>query len=125
MQYDEFISQVRDEGDLGTNDRAAQITTVVLEVLGQRLSGGEADGLAAQLPAELKAPLDRHTGEAEAFDVDDFLRRIADVEERGSDPEHARVHARAVLTTVARTVSTGELDNLRSQLPAGYSALMH
>lgn len=125
MQYDEFISQVNNEANLGTTDRAERITTVVLEVLGQRLSGGEADDLAAQLPAELKEPLDRHTGDAEAFDVDDFLRRIADQEGEGTSPEHARNYARAVLTTVARTVSAGELDNLRSQLPAGYGALMH
>ena len=124
MQYDEFLSQVNDAANLGTTDRAARVTTTVLEVLGQRLSAGEADDLAAQLPTELKTPLDRHTGDAEAFDVDDFLRRIADQEGQGTSPEHARVYARAVLTTVARTVSAGELDNLRSQLPAGYSALM-
>lgn len=124
MQYDEFITQVRDIGQLGTFDDAARVTTTVFEVLGQRLSGGEADDLAAQLPTELKTPLDRHTGDAEAFDVDDFLRRVADREGDGTSPEHARAHARAVLTTVARTVSAGEVDNLRSQLPAGYSALM-
>lgn len=124
MKYDEFIKHVRDDGAIADNDHAKEATTVTLEVLGERLVGGEPADLAAQLPAELKDLLGKHTGQAEAFDVDEFFRRIAEREGRGCTPEQASEHARAVLSTVAHSVSEGEIDNLRSQLPAGYSFLM-
>lgn len=124
MEYQQFIDHVVDEGAFGTKAEAEQATLAVLDLLGQRLSAGESTDLAEQLPSELKAPLDRHTGEAESFDVDDFLRRLAEQLGRGIGPEEARPQASAVLNTVAQAVSPGELDNLRSQLPAGFGALI-
>lgn len=124
MKYDEFIAHVRDDGAITDREHAERATAVTLEVLGQRLAGGEPADLAAQLPAELKGLLDQHTGQAEPFDVDEFFRRIAHREGSGCSPEDAREHARAVLSTLGRSVSAGEVDNLRSQLPAGYAFLM-
>lgn len=124
MQYDEFISRVRDDGAIDDREHAEQATSVTLEVLGERLAGGEPSDLAAQLPSELEGLLDRHVGAAESFDVDEFFRRVAEREGRGCSPDDAREHARAVLTTLARSVSAGEVDNLRSQLPAGYAFLI-
>lgn len=124
MQYEEFISHVRDEGGLPDKEHAKQATTATLEVLGERLAGGEPSNLAAQLPGELKGLLDKHGGQADPFDVDEFFRRVADREGRGCSPEQASEHARSVLSTVTRSVSAGEVEDLRSQLPAGYGFLM-
>lgn len=123
MQYDEFINDVRDRGALADREHARQATTATLEVLGERLAGGEPSDLSAQLPAELKPLLDQHEGSAQTFDVDDFFRRIADREGQGCGSEQARDHARVVLAVLSRAVSDGEIANLRSQLPAGYAPL--
>lgn len=49
---------------------------------------------------------------------DEFIARVV---EQGGPAD--RTHARAVLGTLASFVSTGELDDVRAQLPAGYAPL--
>lgn len=123
MKYDEVIATVRDQANLADRDQAVAVTTATLELLGQRLAGAEPADLASQLPDGLKESLTRHTGAAETFDVDEFLRRLAQREGAGVDPEQAREHARVVFATLGSFVSSGELDDVRSQLPAGYGSL--
>lgn len=124
MNYDEFLASVTRHGGPSERDHADQASKIVLATIGQRLAGREPRDLASQLPNELQDPLLQHTGAAETTDdLDDFLRRVADREGRGCSPEHARVHAQAVLGTIASFVSAGEIDDLCSQLPAGYAPL--
>lgn len=123
MHYGEVIAKVNSELGLGDTTRASEIVAATLELLGQRLAGGEPADLAAQLPEELKEPLTRHTGGAEEFDVDEFLRRLAQREGHGVSPEQARDHASVVLNTISSFVSRGEVSNVWSQLPAGYTLL--
>src|SRR5699024_12429740 len=59
-----------------------------------------------------------------ADDVDDFLRRVAEHLGAGTDPEAARIHVTAVFSTLTKAVSAGEIDDLRSQLPAGFAAFL-
>lgn len=117
MQYHEFVSRL---GQRDGVDNPEQVSAIVLEELGRRLAGQEPSQLAAQLPVELKQPLNKHTGAAEKFDVDEFFRRIADREGGGLGPDYGRTHAAAVLGTIATFVSEGELDDVRSQLPEGF-----
>lgn len=124
MRYDEYVKSVQQNGMMDSREHTEVAITATLEVLGQRLAGGEASNLAAQLPAELTDTLDRHAGEAEAFDVDEFFRRVAEREGRGCSTEQAQEHARTVLSTLASSVSAGEIEDIRSQLPAGYAFLM-
>lgn len=124
MRADEFLKNVTETGGPGDPESAAVVTRTVLENLGKQLKGGEAADLAAQLPAELQEPLQRHGAEAPLTDdVDDFLRRLADQLGEGVDPDTARTFARAVLSTVDAAVSEGEIGDLRSQLPAGFAPL--
>ncbi|WP_169253049.1 DUF2267 domain-containing protein [Brevibacterium sp. 'Marine'] len=124
MRSDEFLNHVTEIGGPSDPESAAVVTRTVLDNLGKQLKGGEAADLAAQLPAELQEPLQRHGSEAPLTDdVDDFLRRLADQLGEGVDPETARVYARAVLSTLDAAVSEGEVDDLRSQLPAGFAPL--
>lgn len=95
MRTDEFIAGVGELG--GPTDRtdAERVTHLVLEDLGRRLQGGEPS------------------------DLDAFLRRVAG--HRGEDvtADQARAHVQAVLSTLTRFLSEGEIQALRSQLPAG------
>jgi uncharacterized protein (DUF2267 family) len=124
MRSDELLKNVTEAGGPTDPESAAVVTRTVLGNLGKQLKGGEAADLAAQLPIELKEPLQRHGSEAPLTDdVDDFLRRLADQLGEGTDPETARVYARAVISTLDAAVSEGEVDDLRSQLPAGFAPL--
>lgn len=122
MKYEEIVKQVSQRAGLDDRDEAARAATATLDVLGQRLAGNEPSNLAAQLPAELKDPLTRHEGTAEDFDTVEFTRRVAQ-HGGGDNPEQAIHNVRAVLATLAEFVSTGELDDLRSQLPPDYERL--
>lgn len=124
MQYEEFLTHVTQKGGPTDREHADSAAKQVLAALGQRLAGNEPHDLASQLPGELQDPLLRRTADAEiGDDLDDFLRRIADREGRGCDTEQAMAHSRAVLGTIAGFVSRGEIQDLRSQLPAGYAPL--
>ena len=48
---------------------------------------------------------------------------FSDREGYGCDTEQALAHSRAVLATIASFVSEGEIQDLRSQLPAGYTPM--
>lgn len=124
MQYYEFLAELQRRGGPAERDQADATAKSVLAALGQRLKGNEPRDLADQLPQELQEPLLQHTGEVEiGDDVDDFLRRVADRQGPGADPELALQYSRAVLETIGTFVSAGEIDDLRAQLPAGYAPL--
>lgn len=124
MRYDEFLVAVERHGGPSDREHADQATRTVLSDLGKRLAGHEPRDLASQLPTELQDTLLQHDGAQETTDdVDDFLRRVADHEGRGCSPEQALEHAQAVFMTMADFVSEGELDEVRSQLPAGFAPL--
>lgn len=124
MKYSEFIKEVGKHGGPTDREHAEEVTRIVLATLGERLAGMEPHNLASQLPQELQNELLVEVGSAEfSDDIDDFLRRIADRESRDCGPETALSHAQAVLGTMSSFVSAGEINNLRSQLPAGYAPL--
>ncbi|TSI11914.1 DUF2267 domain-containing protein [Brevibacterium aurantiacum] len=126
MKYDELIAQVRQTATtFETNEQAESATRTVLTELGKRLGNNEASDLAAQLPPELKDILtDNSDNSGTVDDLDDFLRRVAEHKKAGTTPEEALDHAAAVFSTLAQFVSAGELDDLKSQLPASFSQLL-
>ena len=72
-------------------EAAERIEHATLRTLADRISGGEAQDLAAQLPAPLQDDLRTPREDAEAFGVDEFVRRVA---ERGDvGPDEARTGA--------------------------------
>jgi uncharacterized protein (DUF2267 family) len=97
----------------------------VLETLGERVSGGEVDDLAALLAPELRPPLERGKarsgGKATRMSLDEFLRAIA--EREGVDLEQAQDHARAVLAMLREAITEKEFHDLTSELPDAYLAL--
>ncbi|MCU1541179.1 MAG: hypothetical protein JWM01_2126 [Arthrobacter sp.] len=122
MQFDQFVDLVAKRANVPPS-RAQTLTYDALRTLAERISGGEARDLAAQLPAELQPMLSELVEEtAEDFDVDEFVRRVA---ERASvDGEVAREAARAVMLTLREAVTPGEWDEVTAQLSADYSELV-
>ncbi|WP_330342337.1 DUF2267 domain-containing protein [Streptomyces sp. NBC_00557] len=122
MQHHEFLARVRELGEYDSQDEAAKVTEAVLSVLAQRISPGEVEDLASQLPGPLGQTLAAAKSEqAESFGIEEFCRRVAD--RTGARPRTAEWDASAVLTTLAGAISGGELNQILSQLPSGYAVL--
>ena len=126
MQYQEFLQRVQEqisatEPATQTQRAAEQAITATLQTLSERLTGGEATDLAAQLPEELKAPLQRSAEEAEGFSLEEFYGRVA--EREGVDIETARNDASAVMSVLRLAVTPGQLDDLMAQLPSEFNVL--
>jgi uncharacterized protein (DUF2267 family) len=122
MQYHEYLARVRELGEYGSQEEAAKVTEAVLSVLAQRISPGEVDDLASQLPGPLGQSLTAaKPQQAESFGIEEFYRRVA--ERIGARPRTAEWDASAILTAVADAVSGGELNQILSQLPSGYAVL--
>ena len=127
MQYPELLRRVEEQIATAHPDddtrRAAEVAiTATLETLNERLTGGEAEDLAAQLPKEVQPALRPKTEEAEAFSLEEFYRRVA--EREGVDIETARIDAEAVMRTLREAVTPGELDDVLAQLPAEFNMLL-
>jgi uncharacterized protein (DUF2267 family) len=121
VQYDDFIRSVAQRADIAWED-AERLTAATLQTLAERITGGEAEDLAAQLPQELKPHLTGGREEAERFDVDTFMARVAD--RAGTDPDQTLAHAGAVFATLREAVTAGELDDIAAQLPDGLRDLV-
>lgn len=114
----EFIDAVADRANVAP-DRAQILARATLQTLAERLSGGEAQDLAAELPEPLQDPLRRPIDKPpERFGVEEFVRRTAG--RAGVDAEQAKEGVRAVLTTVREAVGGGEFRDVMSQLPKEY-----
>jgi uncharacterized protein (DUF2267 family) len=122
MKYDEFIESVTERTGL-PREAAETLTHATLRVLAERLSGGEAEDLQAQMPKGLKedlaVPKDKP---AQSFGAAEFTRRVA--ERAGIDEPAAQIGAAAVLATIGDAVTPGEFDDVLSQLGREYAALM-
>jgi uncharacterized protein (DUF2267 family) len=118
--YDAFVGLVRRTGKLSPEEaeRAVQAT---LRTLAERISGGEARDIAVQLPPEAGELL-ADGSKAERFDLEEFLRRVA--EREGVDVDEAESHARAVFAALGRTVTHDELRDMASELPREFAPLV-
>jgi len=121
MDFDDFLSLIANRADVGW-DRAQALTDATLRTLAERISGGEAKDLAAQLPTELQPGLSGAEETAEVFPVDEFIRRVA--ERAGLEEDAALNGARVVMVTVREAVTSGEWDDVLAQLPKHYSDLL-
>jgi uncharacterized protein (DUF2267 family) len=124
LAAEEFLASVADRA--ATDETGARrATEAVLETLGERVSGGEVDDLAALLAPELRPALhrgnDRSGGKATRMSLDDFVRAVAEHEGVGLDQAHE--HARAVFATLREAISEKEFRDLTSELPDDYRAI--
>ncbi|MDQ1624062.1 MAG: hypothetical protein QOH19_2480 [Actinomycetota bacterium] len=122
MDFEQFVNLVANRADVAGWDRAQALINGTLRTLAERISGGEARDLAAQLPEEFKPSLSDAQETAETFTVDEFVRRVA--ERAGAGDDTALKGARAVMATVRDAVTSGEWDDIIAQLPKHYSELI-
>ncbi|MEU8262190.1 DUF2267 domain-containing protein [Micromonospora sp. NPDC048999] len=120
MRFPRFVETVARRAELPTG-QAAMISRAVLQTLAERVTAGEADELAAQLPDELGGYLAPAEGGAPGGMVA-FLRRVAEL--TGVDPAVAEVGTLAVLATLREAVTVGEFHDLVAQLPKGFDVLV-
>lgn len=121
VKYDEFIEKVLERAGVPP-DQATVLTAATLQTLAERITGGEARDLAAQLPKAMQELLRKTGEEAEAFSLDEFMRRVA--ERAAVRVTEARDGARAVFTTLREAVSGGEFKDVLAQLPKEYRELV-
>jgi uncharacterized protein (DUF2267 family) len=123
MQFDQFIGQVQHRARLASRGEAERVTRVVLETLAERLAGGEAKDLAAQLPMIVKDYiLDYpHAGAGHDMKLREFYERIG--ERLHAPMPEAAFWARAVMSVVQEAVSAGELQDVRGQLGQEFAPL--
>jgi uncharacterized protein (DUF2267 family) len=114
MNHEQFVSSVAERAGVDP-EHAEELTRAALATLAERITGGEARDLAAQLPVPLQNPLLSADEEAEAFSLDEFIRRTA--QRVGTDRDTADIGVAAVMTTLRESVSSGEFDDVMSQLP--------
>ncbi|MCO5974102.1 DUF2267 domain-containing protein [Actinoallomurus soli] len=120
MEFREFIRTVQRGAGLDA-DAAERAARATLTTLAERLSPGEARDLLEELPAEMK-PWVYTESAAERFDIDEFLRRVA--ERAGVDVETAERHARAVFFALGRAVRADEIDDIAAELPQDFEPLI-
>jgi uncharacterized protein (DUF2267 family) len=121
VDYQTFLKTEAERTGL-PKDKAEEVARATLQTLADRITGGEADDLAAQLPTPLKDVLIKPQQDAERFDVDEFIRRVS--ERAHVDPDTARKGAMATLATVREAVTPGEFDDVTAQLPKEYRELV-
>src|SRR5438874_12863904 len=123
MTYDQFVGQVQNRAKLASKGEAVAAIRATLETLAERLAGGAAEKLAAQLPQEigeyLRAPIG--AGMGDSFSLDEFFQRAAN-RERVDKPDTV-YHARVVMEVLAEAVSAGEVQKVLAQLPNDYIPL--
>jgi uncharacterized protein (DUF2267 family) len=119
--YGEFIGGVAERANVST-DEAAALTRATLQTLADRISGGEAEDVAAALPEPLQSLLlPPRAKNAERFGLEEFVRRVS--ERAGVDAALGREGARAVFTTVRETTD-GEFGDVMLQLPREFEELV-
>ncbi|NLG49009.1 MAG: DUF2267 domain-containing protein [Chloroflexi bacterium] len=120
MKFDEFVGQVQNRARLASEGQAFDAIKATLTVLGQRLAGGEAEDIAAQLPSQLQEYLLKE-GYQDSFGVQEFFQRVSKLE-KVDLPESVH-HTRAVISVLRDAISPGEYADMLDQLPDEYKPL--
>lgn len=123
MNYDTFVDQVAVRARI-PSALAVVLSRATLETLAERLTGGEALDLAAQLPKPLQLVLRKtpSTEHAERFGAPEFVARVSQRAE--VDQAAARNGIRAVFGVLREAITGGEFDDVAAQLPRDYRDLV-
>jgi uncharacterized protein (DUF2267 family) len=121
MQFEEFVHEVADRADM-SREEAESLVRATLRTLAERLSGGEAEDLRAQLPRQLQAELIPPQEEAQGFGVEEFVRKVA--ARSGIAETDAGAGVVAVLSVIRDAVTPGEFGDVLAQLGRDYAKLV-
>jgi uncharacterized protein (DUF2267 family) len=116
MNFDEFTGEVQHRLELADTGQSVRAIRATLLPLGQRLSAGNAEDLAASLPIEIQWYLAGAVHEhGQHFDWAEYVERVSEIE--GSDPADAAHHARVIVDLVESAVPASDFQQLRDSLP--------
>lgn len=122
---DEALAYVAEHGGLPDDVSPEQAVATVLSRFSARLSGGEAIELFLAIPDRLRVLFSRavlhRAEEAETFDRDELLRRVAG--DLGAEIEQAEPITSAVFKAVQRVIPRHAIDDVASQLPEDLRSL--
>jgi uncharacterized protein (DUF2267 family) len=136
MHYDELTGQVQARAQLPDRQSAERAVRATLETLAERIPGGLADHIAAQLPVEAGESLRRvtaaHQGSpeerqwrrdhGERFDLTGFTGRVA--WRGGTSEEGALLEAAATFEVLDSAVGPELMEKLYGVLPHDIRALL-
>lgn len=114
MDRAEFIDSVA-RRSATSPAQAEALTRATLQTLAERLTGGEARDLAAQLPREFREDLCNAREPAEPFGFAEFIQRVS--ARAGVDISGADRSVLAVFKTICTDVTSDEFDDIMAQLP--------
>lgn len=114
MRDREFFREVADHSGLSRQE-AADVTRATLLTLADRISGGEARDLAADLPEQLAQPLRSGDEAAKRYDLEEFERRVGG--HAGLSPRDTSNGVAAVLLTLRDATPETAYQRAMSQLP--------
>lgn len=120
MQRSEFIETIRERADLDSNGEAETVAVATLQALGTRISEGQPEDVAEQLPDELAGVFSVETKQATDLTAEEFLERVENEEQDAGIEGDTEEHVGAVLSTFEETIDTSEWQGVRSQLPDEY-----
>jgi uncharacterized protein (DUF2267 family) len=120
VKYDEMVKAVEERAGIADRTEAERSLRVVVQALADRLLGGEADDLLAQLPEPLKSEV-AVTDEADPMNPQEFVERVAG--ELRLPDEEARDLVRAVFGTLQEALTEGEWEEVVGQLDKQYAGL--
>jgi CBS domain-containing protein len=122
MQYEQFVGQVQHRAELSSRSQAVAAVRSTLETLSERLAGGEAREIAAQLPKEIGRYLQNAwEGQTQRFSLQEFYLRVS---VRADLPLPRAIQAvRSVFSVLNEAVSPGEIEDLKAQLPAEFHVM--
>ena len=115
MQFDEFIDQVQVTTGLTARQEAVTVTRAVLETLGERVDRKVWNGIAAQLPNELKEFVLARTEHTDRYPMAEFYNRVG--ARAGLKYNDAAARSRQVFSVLRQAISEGEWNNLVGSLP--------
>ena len=117
MQENEFYSLVQEAGHLESMDHAQAASEAVLGTLGETLTAGEAEDVAAQLPDDLARIMEDADHDGAGYGREEFVERVGEhLRDTDVEPEDAEQFAEAVTDAVAAALTEGEVEDLKGQL---------
>lgn len=121
MQFDDFINRVQEQTNLDTREEAIAITRALLETLGERLDRKTTNGVAAQLPDELKNFLLARQDNIDRYPVEEFYNRIG----ARADLKYQEATERTVqvFSVLRQAIPDGEIQHILEDLPSEYEEL--
>jgi uncharacterized protein (DUF2267 family) len=123
VEYDEFIDRVAERAGVN-HEHAATLTQATLQVLADRISGGQDADLAAALPEKLAKPLRKAPQKLpEKYGFDEFVERVRE-RAAGAPREAVLPGIRAVVLTLRDAVPDKEFRDTLEQLPHQFRELL-